>query len=552
VTQAVRTSAKQARAADTESRNSRLQLYTSNQLELLAEQLATVFAKPLSAPLTPEIVVVQSLGVSRWLTQQLAQQQSICANIHFLFPQRFVAGLFDEALPGRAAGKFYAREILTWRIMSVLPPLLARAEFETLHRYIEQTRAELRLFQLAGKIAAAFDQYLAYRPQLISTGARARRSLAGNPWREIKRSAPGLHPPALARNSARFARRAPHVCRSASHSSAFRRYRNCYLQFVQEIARHTNVHLFVMQPTPDGGATSAPPVKSARAQESTALRQLHLQFERGNPLLASMGKLGRDFLDVVSDLTPAQEHDCARAPQARTMLEQIQRDIFQLDPGSRLTSDQSLQIHSCHSRMREMEVLHDQLLALFENDPTLKPHEIAVMAPDISAYAPFIEAVFDTSPEAQRIPFSISGRGTRAENGIVDTFLRILESTGSRFTASSVMSILESLPLQRRFHLTESDLETIRSWVEKTGIRWGIDAAHRAELDLPPSAKIAGAPVSIASCSATRRARTESSSSMASSRSTKWKAALPKLSATSPNSSRRSSPPPPPCKPRAP
>ena len=76
-----------------------LYLYTSNRLEFLSAQVAQVFATPLSATLKPEIVVVQSLGVSRWLTQQLATRHSICANIAFLFPQKFVAGLFDDALP---------------------------------------------------------------------------------------------------------------------------------------------------------------------------------------------------------------------------------------------------------------------------------------------------------------------------------------------------------------------------------------------------------------------------------------------------------------------
>ncbi|HEY3602613.1 MAG TPA: hypothetical protein VGK72_11710, partial [Chthoniobacterales bacterium] len=56
---------------------------------------------------------------------------------------------------------------------------------------------------------------------------------------------------------------------------------------------------------------------------------------------------------------------------------------------------------------------------------------------------------------------------------------------GSRFRANDVLSLLESVPLQRRFELTEPDLEIIRDWIEKTGIRWGIDAAHRAALGLP-------------------------------------------------------------------
>ena len=166
------------------------------------------------------------------------------------------------------------------------------------------------------------------------------------------------------------------------------------------------------------------------------------------------------------------------------------------------------------------------------------------MAPDISVYAPFIEAVFATAPEELRIPFSIADRGARAENGVIDTFLRILESAESRFTASSVMSILESVALQRRFELAEPDLEIIRTWIEKTGIRWGIDAAHRA----------AARPAGVWRKQLARRARSSSSRlrrrrraandcSKAFSPSTRWKEISRKRSAILPISPKRFSRP---------
>ena len=114
-----------------------------------------------------------------------------------------------------------------------------------------------------------------------------------------------------------------------------------------------------------------------------------------------------------------------------------------------------------------MEVLHDQLLALFSDNPALQPQDIVVMMPDVATYAPFIEAVFDT-PEIQnqRIPYSIADRTARVENGIIDTFLSILELAGSRFGASSLLNILESTAVQGRFNLAPADLETIRVWID--------------------------------------------------------------------------------------
>ena len=163
------------------SGNPGLHLHTSNRLERLSDAMAQGFRRPLADPFAAEAVVIPTLGLERWLTQQLALRQGICANISFLFPQRFVAGLMDAALPGRAAARFYARENLAWRIMKLLPGLATRPEFADLQRYLEQPRPELRRFQLAGKISNSFDQYLAFRPRMVLDWERGTES-TGRPF----------------------------------------------------------------------------------------------------------------------------------------------------------------------------------------------------------------------------------------------------------------------------------------------------------------------------------------------------------------------------------
>jgi exodeoxyribonuclease V gamma subunit len=455
--------------------------------------MAQGLRRPLNDPFAAEAVVIPTLGLERWLTQELALRQGICANVSFLFPQRFVAGLMDAALPGRAAARFYARENLTWGIMKLLPELAARPEFADLRRYLEQPRPELRRFQLAGKIASSFDRYLAFRPRMVLDWERGtEKHWQAILWRELIRSAPGLHPPALADEFSAVLRRGTAPLPERVSVFGMSTLPPFYTQFFQELAQVIEVHFFVMRPTPEWWSDIRSEREELRARrKAPATAQLDLQFARGNPLLASFGKLGREFLESVTELNPTREHDQWEAPPNDTILGQIQRDIFELHdpidsaPRSVAADDRSLQFHSCHSPMREMEVLHDQLLALFAQHSDLKPHDIVVMTPDISVYAPFIEAVFATAPQELRIPFSIADRGMRAENGVIDTFLRILESAESRYPASSVLNILESVPLQRNFGLAEPDLEIIRVWIEETGIRWGIDAAHRAELGLP-------------------------------------------------------------------
>ena len=374
--------------------------------------------------------------------------------------------------------------------MELLPPLLARPEFESLRHYVEQTRAELRLFQLAGKIASSFDQYLAFRPRLILDWERgAETHWQAVLWREVTKSAPGLHPPALAQEFSRALRSGSAPLPERVSFFGIATLPDFYVQVLQEIAQYTDVHLFAMQPTPEWWSDIRSEREELRARKKApASAQLHLQFERGNPLLASWGKLGREFLEIVSDLNPAREHEHAQEPSGDTILAQVQRDIFRLEnvpalarAGRSVAPDPFLPRPDARNRSaarstpralrgaRRSEAARHRRHGAGRREPTRRSSRRSSTR----------------RRREQRIPFTISDRGARAENGIVDTFLLMLDSAGSRFTRQHRDRAPRVAPVAAPLLLAEGDLETIRDWIAKTGIRWGIDAAHRAELGLP-------------------------------------------------------------------
>ncbi len=471
-----------------------LHLHTSNRLEALFAELADIVGQPTGSIFQPEIVVVQSVGMGRWLSLRLAEAHGICANVQFPFPQKFIADTFSQALPEVDRSIAFERESLPWRIMQALPGLLEQPEFEPVRHYLAGKRPALKLYQLANKISEVFDRYLAFRPAMILDWDEGKEDgWQAILWRTLAAATPGQHPPALGKKLAATLRAGRRLAQVPARISIFglSSLPKFYLDIVEAIAAQSAVHLFVMEPTPEWWQHIV-----SRREESKLLK-LHpgssaaeLNLERGNDLLASMGKLGRDFLGIVGDLEPVAHHESFVEPEGATFLSRVQREIFRLqERPARLTNlpdEGSIQFHSCHSPMRELEVLHDQLLAAFENDPALEPRDVVVMMPDVASYAPFIEAVFATPEnEKLRIPFAIADRTARAESGVVDTFLALLELSESRFGASSVLSILEAPSVLRRFDLAEADLETIRVWLEKSAVRWGIDGAHRAEFDLP-------------------------------------------------------------------
>ena len=141
-----------------------------------------------------------------------------------------------------------------------------------------------------------------------------------------------------------------------------------------------------------------------------------------------------------------------------------------------------------HGPQREVEVLHDQLLAAFNADPSLTPRDRIVMVPDIDAYAPYIQAVFgllDRS-DPRFIPYSVADQGQRATDPLVQTLATLLALPQSRLAVSDLLDLLDVPALRRCFGIDADDLPRLHRWARGANVRWGLHAEQHASLDLPP------------------------------------------------------------------
>ena len=473
-------------------------LITGNRLERLAEKLAQVLSTPLSSTLAPEWIVVQSRGMERWLSMQLARHHGICANCRFPFPNYFVHEIFRLFLPDIREGSPFDRDIMAWKIMACLSVCLQKPGFEPLRNYLGEEEEELKRFQLSERIADLFDQYLLFRPEMILRWEQGDEThWQAMLWRELVKRTKGQHRAALGKalfgaieTGATDMGALPERV-SVFGISALPRF---HMQVLAAISNFTSVNLFLMNPCKEywGDIVSDWELKhKSKGQLIPEHVSESLHLEKGNSLLASMGTLGRDFFDLIHEF--CEEEAAFDEPGQETLLSCIQSDILNLHERSQAngkqilkTHDDSIQIHSCHSPMREIEVLHDFLLDMFEKDASLAPRDILVMAPDIETYAPYTQAIFDVpSGDEKKIPYSIADRSIQRESDLIETFLAVLDLHGSRYHASQVLKILESGAVLKKFGLMESDLDLIRKWVRETRINWGIDAVYRRQMALP-------------------------------------------------------------------
>ncbi|CAE6774066.1 exodeoxyribonuclease V subunit gamma [Paraburkholderia nemoris] len=290
------------------------------------------------------------------------------------------------------------------------------------------------------------------------------------------------------------------------------------LEALAAIARWTQVLMCVPNPCAHYWADIVPDKDLLRAQHARqerregapsalAAEQLHLH---AHPLLASWGKQGRDFIGLLDEFDSAEQRERYRPQFAgigqridlfeerepSTLLQQLQDDICDLRPLHETqeewppvdpAADESIRFHIAHSAQREVEILHDQLLAAFNADPTLRPRDIIVMVPDIDTYAPHVQAVFGLvdRDDPRYIPFSVADRGQRKADPLVGALEMLLGLQYSRVSVSDVLDLLDVPALRRRFGLDEHDLPTLRAWMRGANIRWGLHAGHRASLELP-------------------------------------------------------------------
>ncbi|MFT3897536.1 MAG: exodeoxyribonuclease V subunit gamma [Thermomonas sp.] len=482
-------------------------LYHSNALDLLAELLAEELRAPASGQslLAPDTILIPQVAMRRWLQATLAAKHGIAANLEFLTPGEFVARALDAnpgSSPGQALGKAdddLDATGLRWRLHAALsdPQLRAKPAMARIDAYLADGDAA-KAWSLAGELAGVFEKYSAWRRDWLlrwDDGADADDPQAIL-WRAV---AAGREHRArrIQRYLARFADgdALPIGLPPRLFAFATLNVSPDVLRVMATQSRVGTLHFYSPTPTKEYWGDLQSLGARLRAGEDP-----FADDARDNPLLRDWGAAGKDFMALLAGdevVRPSGEIGAYVDPEEGVrrdgLLQRMQADLFhrrdkasgeargEVDP-----RDPSLQFHACHTRLRELQVLHDRLRALLEDkrfDPPLQPREIAVLAPNIDPYAPYLDAVFGGQEDA--IPYALADASPLQGEPLAEVFLRLLAMPVSRFGLEDILDLLASPPLAEAANLDAQDFERLHAWLQAAGARWGLDAAHRERSGAP-------------------------------------------------------------------
>jgi exodeoxyribonuclease V gamma subunit len=440
-----------------------------------------------------ETIVVQSLGMERWVRQQLALRRGAAASLRLPFPAAFCRGLAAAMHPTTASAALDPRfdeQALTWRLSAILDDATFADDpiNAPLATYLAGADAPKR-YALARRIGARFDEYRLYRPDLLLAWERGESAGPASPhtawqascWRRLTRGESPMH---FARwftgaiETLEAARVAPASLPPRVAVFGVSTLPPLFVRLLRALARFVPVTCYVLTPSASGWRDGA---------------------DR-HALETAFGGTSRALLaDLTTNAGPVEHLVSASAPSADdTLLAHLQHALrnppTSVPTRARIArSDHSLLVHECHSPVRELEVLRDQLLDAFAADPTLRPHDVLVMVPDVEVYAPLAAMVFGTAHGGARatggepavIPYRLADRALDRDASAAQALGLLLDLAGSRFLASAVLDLLTLAPVQQAAGIAPAQLDQITHWVHEAGIRWGRDGLDRGAHDLP-------------------------------------------------------------------
>jgi exodeoxyribonuclease V gamma subunit len=500
-------------------------LHRSERADALVDALGDVLRAPLPNALEAEVVAVPTRGVERWLTQRLAHQlgvgggrrgDGVCGNLTFPFPGRLVGDAVGAASGVAREDDAWSPERAVWPLLDVIDGAVDEPWLATLAAHLRAGEGRSRRFSVARHLADLFDRYGVHRPAMVGAWAAGADVFADGQalpvtmvwqaelWRRL-RDRIGASSPAERLEAACAALAAdPARVELPERVSIFglTRLPASYLDVLRALAVHRDVHLFLLHPSPvlwERIAGAGAPTMSVvrRADDPTAGAARHA-------LLRSWGRDAREMqlvLTAGAGGAVVDEHRPAHAEGTGTLLGRLQEavraddpsvDLGTIDPG-----DRSLQVHACHGRARQVEVVRDAILHLLAGDPFLEPRDVIVMCPDIETFAPLIQATFgaavdedddagdgDGNSGKTDLRVRLADRSLRQTNPVLSAITALLDLADARVTATQVLDFAAREPVRRRFRLDDDDLERVGRWVNASAIRWGLSKEHREPFHL--------------------------------------------------------------------
>lgn len=505
-----------------------LNITQSQRIELLFATMQDFLdAHPVSV-FEAQQVIVPSHGVGVWLRYQLASKQGISARLNTDFFGTYQWSLYKKILGSEIPKNApFTRQVIQWKLfchlMQVLKKPTEHAQDDEvltplLGPLAQHPQQQRKLWHLCGLIAQVFASYVLYRSDWLECWGQGkhldievqlRKKDAETPdwlvkrYSEMERWQQFLWQRLFAEQFTEYQGIRTRFWKILA-SNEYKRgllpksltiftvlqLPPAEFNFIRHLSQYTEIQFLHYNPSQEYWADSVDPqwLKRFALKNPNAARL----FDSKHPLLTSMGKQARDIFAQLAELSGNDANlggewvDLFPNYFPNTLLGQLQHDILHLvqpQPHSfRLREqDQSIQIHACHSPLRQLEVLREELITWLDADATRQPADVVVLVPDLPDIAPLIGHVFAgglDNKSAATLPVHVTGMVQPDAEQLWQAMLGYFTLLNGRFSIADFMDWLSLPDIQACYELTREQVGRLGEMLADAGFRRGFDAAH--------------------------------------------------------------------------
>lgn len=294
------------------------------------------------------------------------------------------------------------------------------------------------------------------------------------------------------------------------------------LQFLQQLGEFIDIYIYHFSPTQEYWADSVDPrwkqlqdlkIKERITEQRPDISEqalqayfesLHSGFnpsirEARHPLLTRFGKQARDHFSLLSQLSGGNDgqwfdvfaDEDGKIDFPNHLLGKVQHDIFYLlEPEShQLTlqdNDDSIQLHICHSSLRQVEVLKEQLVYWLSQGTAENPRQlqdILVLSPNLPDIEPHIRSIFASGD--MQLAVNLAGSIALPIQKAWQFFIKRMTWVNSRFYSEEFADWL-NLPASRAYYaLDDYTIQRMMFLLKEAGFKRGFDAQHLQKTLLP-------------------------------------------------------------------
>ncbi len=435
-------------------------------LNLLAED-SDVFAETW--------IVVPNHSAKQWLQKSIARDLGVCAQVKFIMPLSFNWEIIKNVASQEHEINIFTKDVLRWQVYDLI---LKNHRFD----FLKQD-SDLKNFNFAEKIAQTLLTYNDEHPEVIVKWDGSVYEVSEHNqwqveiWQELQDNLPTKSPVELldlfdAKKD--FQQQPANIVLFATEQLS-----SLQKATIIKLATTQDIVLYLTNPCPNDYWFDLKP-EASKARSNILNTDVADVIDIGNPLLSSLGynkmAVFDAFLQEDIDHIESDNHYFGGG-----LLQSLKQDIFHLlEEPLKCKVDNSISIHSCHSRKREAEVIKDEILSSLESNKNLNPEDIIVIATDINDYVQCIKEVFNKE-DSQYLPFHID-RVQLVDNQYITALMKLLESFNQEMTASVIYELLSQNSILQKFSIRENDLPRIKNWILNSNIRNFYSKQHKSQL----------------------------------------------------------------------